>query len=685
MEDPKKINVWLDYLFYEVGKQVTNFRLTHTYKKNDQVLFTKWEKYLDIQGTPKLEKSNQRELLKNEIVLDIDEGDYEKLISSIRKDNYKFYAFQTLDGRARHIHLFFDGLAKLQTQQREEVRENFIRYYGCDVQLKSDKHIIPIEYTLHWKTNKIKHLYDKEEGINDSRKVISLYSKKKEPKRNNAIQTPLGFSIMIDNYQANIEEFYKYQPFFYDKNELFWFWNNNLSKYDLADKVDMMNMLDEILGFKGQTVTSTLKQNYLESFKRVGRLHIPKEAPTKWIQFKDKAFSIESGKIYDVKPNYFFTNPIPWELGETDKTPVMDKLIVEWVGEKYKKTCYQILAYCCLTNYPIHLIFCLVGCGRNGKSKFLGLMNKFIGMENVCSTELDVLLDSRFESFKLYKKLVCSMGETNFGVINKTSLLKKLTGQDLIGFEFKQKPPFDAYNYAKILISSNSLPTSEDTSEGFYRRWMILDFPNTFPEGRDILDTIPEEEYPNLALKITKLLPELINNCAFDEQGTIEVRKERYIMASNPLPLFLKKACEAQYEGYVRYSELYTAFVGFLKDNKRRIISKREFTSVLTTEGYEIRKTSKEINGFFQNDRWVEGIILKPVCDTCDTYDTHPNSFLHIENKVRCPPQLSQTSQNHNSAGFYDENQKLTVEEEMILDAEPEKNDKCEPNEANTK
>ena len=87
------------------------------------------------------------------------------------------------------------------------------------------------------------------------------------------------------------------------------------------------------------------------------------------------------------------------------------------------------------------------------------------------------MLDSRFESFKLYKKLVCTMGETNFNVLNKTSLLKKLTGQDLIGFEFKNKKPFDDYNYAKIMIASNSLPVSSDTSEGFYRRWMILDFP----------------------------------------------------------------------------------------------------------------------------------------------------------------------------------------------------------------
>jgi len=54
-------------------------------------------------------------------------------------------------------------------------------------------------------------------------------------------------------------------------------------------------------------------------------------------------------------------------------------------------------------------------------------------MQNVCSTELDSLISSRFEVTRLHKKLVCLMGETNFGEIRKTSILKKLTGKDIIG------------------------------------------------------------------------------------------------------------------------------------------------------------------------------------------------------------------------------------------------------------
>lgn len=426
--------------------------------------------------------------------------------------------------------------------------------------------------------------------------------------------------IKLDNYIDNVRRFYTYNPFFYDKSNMFWIWNKIKKKYDMADDTQIMNLLDLILGLEGQTVTRTIKNNYLEAFKRVGRQNIPRNAPKKWIQFKGKVFSIESGKIYEATPDYFFTNPIPHELGKSTDTPTMDRLFKEWVGKENVDLLYEMISYCCIRDYPIHLVFCLIGCGRNGKSKFLGLLNKFLGGENICSTELDTLLNSRFESFKLYKKLLCTMGETNFGVLNKTSLLKRLCGQDLIGFEFKNKVPFDDYNNAKILIASNSLPTSEDTSEGFYRRWLIIDFPNIFPEGKDILNIIPEEEYKNLAMKVVDLLPKLLKRGCFINQDNIEQRKKKYIMSSNPLPMFIEENFYINYNDSIRYSEMYQMYINYLQKKKRRIVSKKEFGNALSLEGFEARRTTKKIDDSFVTDRWVEGLTTKIETNIRNTY-----------------------------------------------------------------
>jgi len=441
---------------------------------------------------------------------------------------------------------------------------------------------------------------------------------------------------------SNVITYYEEQPFFYDKSKIFWLWNTELCKYEIVDEVDIMNNIEEALGLYGQTIGSKLKGEYLEAFKRVGRKHIPKETPVKWIQFKDKAYSINSDKIYDVTPDYFFTNPIPWEIGDSEDTPVMDKLFEEWVGEEYVQDLYEIIAYCCYRDYPIQTMICLYGCGRNGKSQYLKIINKFLGLTNICSTELDMLVgtnSSRFEIFKLYKKLACMMGETNFGILSSTSILKKLVGGDVIGFEKKGKDPFDDYNYAKIIIASNSLPSTDDSSDGFMRRWHIIDFPNEFPEGKDIIATIPEKEYNNLAFKIGNIISNLIDKSAFNKQGTIEDRKEKYMLASNPLPIFIKKYCRIHDDAFISYNKLYTLYVKYLMKNKKRKVKMKEFKSSLESDGFWVEKTAFKINGEFKNGYYVIGLEL---FDNFDNFDHTSTLNLHRGSEYLC----SQKSQN---------------------------------------
>lgn len=428
----------------------------------------------------------------------------------------------------------------------------------------------------------------------------------------------------ITSYQTNVENFYTKQPFFYDKARIFWFWNHEEYKYEIVDETDIMRYLDNELGFCGQTVSSTIKSNYIESFKRVGRDKHPMDAKIKWVQFKNKAYSL-SGKIHDVTPDYFFTNPIPWEIGETSETPVMDSLFESWVGKEYVDTLYEILAYCCYRSYPIQLLFSLCGCGRNGKSQYLKIIDKFIGEDNTVSTELDRLLNNRFESFKLYKKLVCVIGETNFSVLSQSSMLKKLTGGDKIGFEKKNKDPFDDYNYAKPIIASNSLPSSNDTSDGFYRRWFIIDFPNEFKEnGHDIVEDIPEQEYNNLAKKVCEILPKLLKDGRFTNQGSIVQRKEKYIEQSNPLQKFIQNHCEINEDNYILYSRLYTHYTKYLLNHKKRKVKMKEFKSALEDEGLFVEKDSKKEGEEWKSGYYVQGIRF---LDNFDNLDNNLTSF----------------------------------------------------------
>lgn len=461
------------------------------------------------------------------------------------------------------------------------------------------------------------------------------------------------FGIFADKREL-ATRFHEEQPYFYDRKRIWWFWNQEEHYYEITDETDLLNELTKYSA--NNTINSKEKSEIIESLRQIGRTKIPLTPPRNWIQFRNKYIDIIKTPLnnpeehtHKVTPEYFFTNPIPWKIGKTSDTPVMDRLFTEWVGEKNKESLYELIAYCCYPSYPIQLLFSLWGNGRNGKTQYMKILDYFIGADNTTSTELDILLNNRFETFKLYKKLVCTIGETNFGILSNTSLIKKLTGGDKIGFEKKNKDPFDDYNYAKMIIASNSLPSTEDTSDGFFRRWLIIDFPNEFEDvGDEVWESVPDEEYEALAKKITKILPELLAKGVFVGQGTIPERKQKYISVSNPLSLFIKERCKVSEDSMILSNQLYTEYIGYLSKHKRRRVKPKEFKVALEDEGYYVERSNRKIGiddqgySIYKSGYFVMGLEL---CDDCDICDTKPIQDTLHELRIEKHSKLTQSSQ----------------------------------------
>ena len=188
------------------------------------------------------------------------------------------------------------------------------------------------------------------------------------------------------------------------------------------------------------------------------------------------------------------------------------------------------------------------------------------------------------------------MGETNFNVKSKTSMLKKLTGQDLIGFEYKGKTPFEDVNYAKIIIATNNLPSTTDKTVGFYRRWCIVDFPNVFSEKKDILLDIPKEEFNNLATFSIITLNKMLEKREFTNEGTIEQRIDKYEAKSNFLEKFLALFTEEDLSSFITKNDFYKKLTAWCKENNHREMSE-------TSLGLEMKKLGVESSK--QNFNWM--------------------------------------------------------------------------------
>lgn len=417
-------------------------------------------------------------------------------------------------------------------------------------------------------------------------------------------------NLRLSNMMNICKEYSLQQPIYYDKNKLYWLWSKSEKKWMIVDEIDVLNSFCDFLGVE-KTYTISLRTAILTSLQMIGRRSKPLDLPATWIQFKNVFVDFQTLREYPIESKYFALNPIPWNYTKNTETPYIDKLFKEWINEK-SVLLHEIIAFCIAREYFVNRIFLLLGSGRNGKSTFLLLLKKFIGADNCVSSELDYILVNRFETAKLYKKLACIMGETNFNTLKSTSILKKLSGQDLVGFEFKNKNPFDEVNYSKIIIATNSLAITLDKTDGFYRRWLIVDFLNKFDKESDVLTAVPDIEFENLCKKSVLLLNKLYRDRVFSFDGSIEEKKKRYEDRSNPLLKFIDEHYSEEQGCSSAFHEFYVNYRVFLNDTGQRIQSKSEVLKLLENESIE-----HKLESYFKDDgtrstrRIIYGLIKK--------------------------------------------------------------------------
>ena len=187
------------------------------------------------------------------------------------------------------------------------------------------------------------------------------------------IESPLfqqGKLNMFVDYVKLAEMFQEKQPYFYDKSKIWWLWNNEKYYWERIDETDIINAMDATVNglflFKSQT-----KTEIMNSLKMQGRKKVPNPMHKTWIQIGKVIYDLK-GKFFEASPEWFTTNPIPWDLTKSQETetPEIDKLFRDWVHPDYVPLLYEICAYCMLSDYPIRRVFCLDGEGANVKTVF---------------------------------------------------------------------------------------------------------------------------------------------------------------------------------------------------------------------------------------------------------------------------------------------------------------------------
>jgi putative DNA primase/helicase len=206
------------------------------------------------------------------------------------------------------------------------------------------------------------------------------------------------------------------------------------------------------------------------------------------------------------------------------------------------------MAYTFWRDNPYEVITTILGGGHNGKSVLFGLLTALHGADNVSNVSIKTIAESPYGLHDLVDK-DCNLNEELSSMyLRDTATLKKVTGRSRVRVEQKWRNAYDTTLHAKLWVCANRLPKAEDDSLAWFKRNIVIAFPNTFVDGVNadtgLLGKLTAEDelsgmFNLLMLALRRILKEgkiFLNNLL------IEDRREKYERACDPIPPFLQEA-----------------------------------------------------------------------------------------------------------------------------------------------
>ena len=309
------------------------------------------------------------------------------------------------------------------------------------------------------------------------------------------------------------------------------------------------------------------------------------QPPSDFINLKNGLFHLESGKLQSHDPKIVFLNQLPIVYDPLSKCPNIDRYLNTTLPSDCIELAEEIFGYCMIPHVKYQTAFMLTGEGENGKGTFINLLEAFLAPENVSKIPLQELDEHRFKRADLYGKLVNAFADLDRRALKGTSYFKTIVAGDSIDAERKFKNPFYFRPYAKLIFSANEIPHTPDLSHAFFRRWVVIPFPNRFNKSRADINLLQKmttkEELSGLFNRAVAGLTRLCINGEFSEGQSVQAAKDDYRKESDSSYSFLLETTIEGADYHVKKTELYLKYKEWCEDTGLRYVSRQKFNDRL--------------------------------------------------------------------------------------------------------
>lgn len=304
-------------------------------------------------------------------------------------------------------------------------------------------------------------------------------------------------------------------------------------------------------------------------------------SPPYYIVVENGLLNVQEQELESFQSDVFALTYLPMMYDPDAECPEILRFLHQIVRPEDIPVLQEIIGYCLLRGYPIHKAFIFYGQGRNGKTTFLNLIGTFLGRDNISAVPLQDL-QKRFAGSDLYGKIANISDDLSDKDIQDTGNFKKFTGESLIRAERKFQPAFHFINHAKLIFATNRIPKTNDDSEAFFRRIILIEFPYEFTEGEnanpEILSRLTEETELSGVLNwgIEGLL-RLMKNGRFSISKGIEETRIKYLGLADDVFRFVHEELELDGTEYIEKQEAYEMYTDFCRRERIVTVSYNDF------------------------------------------------------------------------------------------------------------
>lgn len=304
--------------------------------------------------------------------------------------------------------------------------------------------------------------------------------------------------------------------------------------------------------------------------------------------------------IRELQPDDYALTQLPVEYDPSAEYGEWASLVEEWVEDDKADALQEYVGYCLhIGDMPIHRAALLVGSGANGKGTFLAVVRALLGSENTSSTELQTLANKEDAVADFHGSLAnidddLSTRKLGAGI----GMFKKLVAGDYVRARPLYKSGFEFRATGKHLYAANEVPQVEVPADddAFWRRWLIITFPNYYPSGERDTELRDQLTKSNALSGVLNWAIEGWHRLLDQEHFTNEERsaydkRKRWQARGDSVDMFVSEHVKRD-EDAPRMStgEVYRIYKTWCRENDEEPVRQQQFTNTLKEENVGYKK-----------------------------------------------------------------------------------------------